>query len=164
MQPLLVLMGVSGSGKSTVGVLLAAALGVPFADADDMHPESNVRKMAAGRPLTDEDRWPWLQRVGEELRDAAATGLVVACSALKRAYRDAILSVEPRTTFVLLDGSRQLLAERLSQREGHFMPAALLDSQLATLERFGVDEPGIAVSVEGTPEEVVHRITRQWEV
>ncbi|MCB1281625.1 MAG: gluconokinase [Salinibacterium sp.] len=157
MKPLLVVMGVSGSGKSTVGELLAADLGVPFADADDLHPEANVRKMAAGHPLDDDDRRPWLRRVGEVLADAdtADTGLVIACSALKRSYRDAILAVEPRARFVLLEGSRELLEKRLAEREGHFMPASLLDSQLATLEPLGADEPGLTVSVDQTPEQIV---------
>lgn len=155
MKPLIVVMGVSGSGKTTVGELLAADLGVPFADADDMHPESNVRKMSAGHPLTDEDRWPWLRRVGTELRDVENSGLVVACSALKRAYRDTILAEEPRTLFVFLDGSRRLLEERLSRRSDHFMPSSLLDSQLATLERLEADERGITVSIESSPAEIV---------
>lgn len=158
MKPLLVLMGVSGSGKTTVGEVLAAELGIPFADADDMHSESNVRKMAAGQPLTDEDRSPWLRRVGQELRNARESGLVVACSALKRQYRDMILSVEPAAKFVLMDGPKELFIERLSMREGHFMPASLLDSQLDTLERLTADEPGVVVTVDGDPADVAHRI------
>jgi carbohydrate kinase (thermoresistant glucokinase family) len=155
MKPLLVVAGVSGSGKSTVGELLAESLGVPFADADDLHPAENVRKMAAGHPLDDEDRRPWLQRVGETLAAAEGTGLVIACSALKRAYREAILVAEPRTRFILLDGSRELLEQRMQHRHGHFMPATLLDSQLATLEPLEPDEPGITVGIDQSPERIV---------
>ncbi|GAA3739413.1 gluconokinase [Leifsonia bigeumensis] len=157
MKPLIVVLGVSGSGKTTIGGLLAGALSLPFADADDLHPEANVRKMAAGHPLDDNDRWPWLQRVGGVLSDAdtADTGLVIACSALKRSYRDAILEVEPRARFVLLDGDRELLQKRLAQREGHFMPATLLDSQLATLEPLADGEPGVTVSIDQTPAQIV---------
>lgn len=141
-----------------MGELLADMLDVPFSDADDMHPDSNVRKMAAGVPLTDEDRWPWLLRVGRALRVARASGLVVACSALKRQYRNVILSEEPEVRFVFLDGPKELFVDRLAQREGHFMPASLLDSQLRTLEALSADEPGFAVCVDGSPHQVVRRI------
>ncbi|MHB1171926.1 MAG: gluconokinase [Lacisediminihabitans sp.] len=152
-MPLILVMGVSGSGKSTVGQLLADRLGVPFADADELHPAANVAKMAAGHPLTDEDRWPWLAKVGAALSAAERTGLVIACSALKRSYRDAILAEEPQTRFVYLEGSRELLQSRVSNRPGHFMPASLLDSQLAALEPLTADEPGITVSVDQSPEQ-----------
>jgi carbohydrate kinase (thermoresistant glucokinase family) len=155
MQPLLVVMGVSGSGKSTVGELLATSLGVPFADADDLHSPANVRKMAAGHPLTDDDRWPWLRRVGAKLRQAEPGGLVMACSALKRAYRGVLREEAPRTMFIFLDGSRELLEGRLERRHDHFMAASMLDSQLDTLEPPGEDEPGITVSIDGSPAEVV---------
>lgn len=155
MQPLLVVMGVTGSGKSTVGDLLAIELDVPFQDADDLHSEANIRNMAAGHPLNDADRWPWLRRVGEELYRAESSGLVIACSALKRAYRELLLTVEPRTRFVFLDGSRELLAERLGHRHGHFMPDDLLDSQLHTLEPLSTSEPGFAVSIGGSPAQIV---------
>ena len=147
-SPLIVVMGVSGSGKTTVGTALAAELGVPFMDADDLHPPANVAKMAAGHPLNDDDRWPWLARVGAELSRAEGTGLVIACSALKRTYREAILAVEPRARFVELDGSRELLVSRMAHRRGHFMPVSLLDSQLATLEPLAADEPGVIVSLD----------------
>lgn len=152
---LIVVMGVSGSGKSTVGALLATKLGLRFEDADDLHPAANVAKMAAGVPLTDEDRWPWLATVGHELHAASSTGLVVACSALRRGYRDAILAEAPAVRFVYLHGSRALLAKRIGHREGHFMPAALLESQLATLEPLAIDEPGVSVGIEGQPSEIV---------
>ena len=155
MHPLIVIMGVSGSGKSTVGELLAGRLGVPYADADDLHPQANVDKMAAGHPLDDEDRWPWLAKVGAALTAAEGTGMVMACSALKRSYRDAILEEEPRTRFVHLHGSRQLLESRMQHRQGHFMPSSLLESQLDILESLQPDEPGIVVEIDQTPEQIV---------
>lgn len=165
MKPLIVIMGVSGSGKTTVGTALAASLGVPFTDADDLHPEANVTKMAAGHPLNDDDRWPWLARVGEELGKAEATGTVIACSALKRSYREAILTGEPRTRFVYLAGSRELLESRVEHRHGHFMPPSLLDSQLDTLEPLSEDEPGMTVSLDtnASPAELVDEITSRIE-
>ena len=140
-------MGVSGSGKTSVGIALAAALGVPFRDADDLHPAANVAKMAAGIALTDDDRIPWLALVGAELA-AASEGLVIACSALRRVYREAILAAAPSTRFVFLDGSRGLLESRMQHRDGHFMPASLLDSQLATLEPLAEDEPGVRIPLD----------------
>ena len=150
MKPLLVVMGVSGSGKTTVGLALAAALGVPFRDADNLHPVANVAKMAAGIALTDDDRTPWLALVGAELA-VAADGLVIACSALKQAYRRAILAAAPSVSFVFLDGSRELLESRVQFRCGHFMPASLLDSQLDTLEPLAPEEPGVRVSLDEYP-------------
>jgi gluconokinase len=145
--PLICVMGVSAAGKSTVGAALAAKLGVPFADADALHSEGNRQKMAAGIPLTDEDRWPWLDAVGSRMQEARSTGLVMACSALRRAYRDRIRSVAPDVIFVHLNGSRELLADRIREREDHFMPPALLDSQLATLEPLQADEAGLVADV-----------------
>jgi gluconokinase len=158
-QPLIVVMGVSASGKTTIGKLLAARLGVPFTDADDLHPEANVKKMAAGHPLTDEDRWPWLAKVGSTLAEAEGSGQVIACSALKRSYREAILREEPHARFVYLKASRDLLESRIEHRHGHFMPASLLDSQLSTLEPLENDEPGVTISLaaEDSPEDLVDR-------
>lgn len=140
-------MGVSAAGKSTVGRALAQALGVPFADADDLHSDANRAKMAAGTPLTDDDRWPWLDAVGDRLQAARATGLVMACSALRRAYRDRIRSVAPDVVFVHLHGTRELLAARIAARTDHFMPSTLLESQLATLEPLEPDEAGLVMDV-----------------
>jgi carbohydrate kinase (thermoresistant glucokinase family) len=158
-KPLLVIMGVSGSGKSTVGDMLAERLGVNYVDADDLHPKANVDKMAAGHPLTDDDRWPWLAKVGKALKDADSSGLVLACSALKRSYRKAILEQEPRTRFVDLTGSRELLEQRIRGRKGHYMPPALLDSQIETLEPLGPDEPGFKVQIDQSPEQIVAEVT-----
>lgn len=158
MHPLLVIMGVSGSGKSTVGELLAERLGVPYVDADDLHPQGNVDKMAAGHPLCDADRWPWLAKVGVALTDAEETGMVIACSALKRSYRDAILQEEPRAVFVYLHGTRALLQARMTHRHGHFMPPSLLDSQIDTLEPLQRDEPGFVVDIDRSPQEIVDTV------
>jgi gluconokinase len=141
-------MGVAGSGKTVVGSALATRLSVPFRDADEFHPAANVAKMSAGIPLDDSDRWPWLDAIGAAIRDAPG-GIVVACSALKRVYRQRIIADARRpVTFVLLDGDRATLAERIGGRKGHFMPPSLLDSQLATLERPGPDEDAIVASIE----------------
>lgn len=153
--PQVVVMGVSGSGKSTIGLLVAHALGVPFVDGDSLHPASNIAKMAAGTPLTDEDRWPWLQRVGAEIAAAEGSGIVVACSALKRAYRDVIRTEAPEAIFLLLDGSKSVLARRLQGRSDHFMPVSLLDSQLSTLQRLEPDEHGIVVDIAAPVDQVV---------
>ena len=160
-QPLVVVMGVSGSGKTTVGIELAALLGVPFVDADDLHPAANVAKMAAGHPLHDLDREPWLRLVGEQLGQAPA-GLVVACSALKRSYRETLLAAAPGLRFLYLSADPALLVERMSQRTGHFMPATLLDSQLATLEPLATDEPGVTLELDPawTPVETASRGAR----
>ncbi len=148
-----VVMGVSGAGKSTVGRALALRLGVPFVDADALHPPANVAKMAAGEPLGDDDRYPWLERVGEWL--AGHPDGVVSCSALKRKYRDQLRAHCPRAEFLHLDGSAETIGRRLVDRSGHFMPAALLRSQLETLEPLGVDEPGVTINIGHSVDAVV---------
>lgn len=151
----IVVMGVSGCGKTTIGDLVARELGVRFLDGDSLHPVKNVAKMAAGTPLTDEDRWPWLATVGRELAAAGNSGLVLACSALRRSYRDAIRGQAPDTVFLHLHGGKEVLGSRLEGRSGHFMPAALLDSQLATLESLDADESGIVVDIAAPVTQVV---------
>ena len=148
-HPLVVVMGVSGAGKSTVGSALAGLLELRFVDADALHPPANVAKMAAGTPLTDADRWPWLDLVGTALADAGETGLVVACSALKRSYRDRIRAAAPAVLFVHLTVPRPALGDRVASRPGHFMPASLIDSQLETLEPLEPDERGFTLDSEG---------------
>ncbi len=141
----IIVMGVSGCGKSSVGADLAARLGLPFIEGDVLHPKANVDKMAAGTPLTDEDRWPWLTIIGETMAGALAKGqgIVVSCSALKKIYRDHLRKAAGgRLAFVYLEGSLALLSARMSARTGHFMPPALLESQLATLE-VPTGEPGV---------------------
>jgi len=159
----LVVMGVSAVGKSTVAAALAERLDLPWVDADALHPAENVAKMSAGTPLTDEDRWPWLDRVGEVLVDGAGTGVVVACSALRRAYRDRIRRVAPQTRFVHLTGEEALLQTRSQARLGHFMPPSLLASQLATLEDLGADEDGVVVTVDAPVGDIVESVARWWE-
>jgi gluconokinase len=152
MTPALVVMGVSGAGKSTVGTLIAERLGVPFRDADDFHPPANIAKMSAGTPLTDADRWPWLDAIGAHLAAHRARGCVVTCSALKRAYRDRLRAAAPGLRFVFLHGAMELVAARQAARAGHFMPASLVASQFATLEAPGADENAIALDVAASPE------------
>lgn len=153
----LIVMGVSGSGKSTVGAGLAAAFGVEFIDGDDLHPTANKAKMAAGLPLDDEDRAPWLeiiaQRIGAEL--AEGHPIVVACSALKRRYRDQLVAHAPQTVFVHLVGDRDLIAERQLGRTHEYMPVSLLGSQFDALEPLAPDERGIVVDVRRTPGVIV---------
>ncbi len=157
----IVLMGVSGTGKSTIGGLLAGALGWDLAEGDDMHPAKNVEKMHSGQPLTDEDRWPWLDSIAEWTGEhiAAGTHGIVTCSALRRVYRDRIGG--PGVCFVHLDGSPELISDRLSRRLDHFMPASLLGSQFQTLEPLEADEQGIVVAVDRSPRELAREIIRR---
>lgn len=143
--PLVVVMGATGCGKSTVGAALAERLRVPFQDADDLHPAANVAKMSRGIPLDDADRHPWLVTVGEELQGRERTGLVVACSALTVAYRDILRSRAPRAYFVHLDVAKSVIASRMVTRLDHFMPLSLLDSQIAALEPLSPAEHGLTV-------------------
>jgi len=157
---IVVVMGVSGSGKTTVGQQLAARLGLPYAEADDFHPPANVAKMAAGHPLTDADRRPWLDAIAAwiDARRATGTGGVVTCSALRRAYRDRLAAGRPDVRLVHLRGDKALIAARLAARRGHFFKAALLDTQFAALEEPTPDEGVLTVSVDRPPAEIVDDI------
>lgn len=157
MTRVVVVMGVSGSGKSTVGRALAERLGVAFADADDFHPPANVAKMRAGEPLDDADRAPWLDAVAGWIADRGDRGGVMSCSALKHRYRDRLRRADPGLFFVHLDGSAELIASRLAVRRGHFMPATLLASQLRALERLSADESGAVVPIGGDGQATVER-------
>lgn len=155
--PLVVVMGVSGSGKSSVGEQLARRLGVPYAEADDFHPATNVAKMAAGIALDDADRAPWLDAIAAWLVERGRKGGVVTCSALRRRYRDRLRADAPELFFVHLDGSEELIAQRLQGRAGHFMPPGLLRSQFDALEPLDAAETGAVVRVDGAPDEVTAR-------
>jgi gluconokinase len=146
----IVVMGVASSGKSTLGEALAEALGAPFIEGDRLHAPESVAKMSKGIPLTDEDRWPWLKRIGDAL--AGDGPKVASCSALKRIYREAITTAAGRpVTFIHLSGTRAVLEERIKARTGHFMPASLLESQLATLEPPGADENAVTLDIAAAP-------------
>ncbi|MGV0812747.1 gluconokinase [Mycolicibacterium boenickei] len=155
-----VVMGVSGSGKSTVGAALAQRMRVPFADADDFHPAANIAKMSAGHALDDDDRFPWLERLGEWLAEHDDGG-VMSCSALKRKYRDQLRRHCPDVVFLHLGGSPDVIRRRQASRPGHFMPAALLDSQFATLEPLGADEAGVAIDVDQSIDAIVDEYVAQ---
>ncbi|GLW55757.1 gluconokinase [Kitasatospora phosalacinea] len=157
--PVVVVMGVSGVGKTTVARLLADRLDLPYAEADDFHPAANIAKMSAGTPLDDRDRLPWLQALGGWLgeRSAAGSGGVVTCSALKRRYRDVLRTACPDAFFLHLSGSHDLVGDRMAHRTGHFMPTSLLDSQYAALEPLQADENGTVLDVGADPDTLVGR-------
>lgn len=148
-------MGVSASGKSTVGKLLAGRLGVAYADGDDFHPRANIDKMHSGKPLNDADRRPWLDAIGRWLHTQGAAGAVISCSALKRAYRNRLRAAAPGIAFLHLSGGVEELRRRVAGRKNHFMPASLLDSQLDTLEPLASDEPGAAIALTESPRAIV---------
>ncbi|BBZ13564.1 gluconokinase [Mycobacterium branderi] len=158
-RPPIVVMGVSGSGKSTVGAALARRLNVPFADADALHPQTNIAKMAAGNPLDDNDRHPWLDAVGEWLADHCDGG-VMSCSALKRTYRDQLRQYCPTVEFLHLRGSPALIAARQAARTGHFMPASLLKSQFETLEPLEPDERGRTIDADNSVDMIIGEYLR----
>ena len=163
-QVVVVLMGVSGCGKSTVGRRLASQLGCPFIDADDFHDAASIEKMKSGISLTDDDRWPWLDRIGHALQTAVAErgAAVASCSALKKVYRDRLASaVEGQVSFVLLEVSHAQLLARLNERTDHFMPASLLESQLATLERPSHSERALVLNADASPVQLCESI-REW--
>ena len=155
----LVVMGVSGSGKSTVGAALAQRLRVPFADADDFHPQANIEKMSAGHPLDDSDRHPWLEAIGVWLAEHPDGG-VMSCSALKRKYRDQLRHGAHEVAFLLLHGSPEVIRKRQASRPGHFMPASLLSSQFATLEQLAPDEHGVTIDVDQSVDAIVEQYLR----
>ena len=156
-------MGVSGAGKTVVGTLLADALAVPFLEGDALHPPENVRRMAQGIPLTDDDRRGWLRAIADRISESrrGSSGLVVACSALKRAYRDVLRGADGQLQFVHLTGDAAIIRQRMGQRAGHYMPASMLDSQLATLEVPGVDEHAWTFDVADRPAAIVARIVER---
>ena len=147
----IVVMGVSGAGKTSAAEEITRQLGWDYIEGDDLHPAANVAKMAAGTPLDDDDRWPWLRRIAEVIgeHEAAGTSLIVTCSALKRTYRDLLREGHPSVWFAHVDVPREVLVARLAARKGHYMPPSLLDSQLETLERLGEDEPGDVIAGNG---------------
>lgn len=161
---IILLMGVAGSGKSTLGDALAREFSWPFRDADSFHPQVNIDKMSRGEALTDDDRWPWLEAIAEWMDDKRRQNLrgIVSCSALKRIYRDRLLVGRPDVRLVYLDGSPDVIGKRMSQREGHFMPTALLDSQFATLEEPMDDENPIVVPIDSTPRRIAEAILAEF--
>jgi gluconokinase len=161
---LVTVMGVSGSGKTTVGAALAQRLRVPFEDADDLHPPANVAKMSAGIPLDDADRLPWLRAVGAWLEAHASGGGVTSCSALRRSYRDILREAAPEQVFIHLAGDREVIARRVAGRPGHFMPAALVDSQFATLEPLGADERGVTLDIDQPIDALIESCVAALEV
>jgi gluconokinase len=157
----IVVLGVSGAGKSTIASMLAVRLGWTYEDADWFHSPANIEKMHSGQPLTDDDRWPWLEAVAAWIDDTRRAGRhgVIACSALKRAYRDVLIGERTDVRLVYLKGDRDLIARRISLREGHhFMPASLLDSQFAALQEPGENEHPIVVSIEALPRDIVEAV------
>ena len=162
----LIVMGVSGSGKTTIGELLAGRIGWRYEDADTFHPASNVAKMSAGKPLTDEDRWPWLHAIADEIDRASAAGerVVIGCSALRRVYRDLLVHGRTDVQIVYLEGTQALIADRLGERKGHFMPPGLLTSQFGTLEPPTPDEHAITVSIDAPAETIVDDILKQLKL
>jgi carbohydrate kinase (thermoresistant glucokinase family) len=159
-------MGVAGSGKTTIANALAERLGVPFVEGDSLHPAANVKKMASGIPLTDEDRWPWLHAIAAEIDRAAATGehVVIGCSALRRVYRDVLVHGRNDVRIIYLQGTQALIADRLDHRKGHFMPPGLLTSQLKTLEPPTPDEHAVTASIDAPVETIVDDILRQLKI
>ena len=162
----LIVMGVSGSGKSTIAEALSERLGWRFEDGDSFHPVSNVEKMRAGHPLTDEDRWPWLNAIADEIGRVCKAGehVIIACSALKHSYRDVLLRGRDDVRFVFLKGTQELIADRLAHRKGHFMPPGLLASQFNTLEPPDADEHVITASIDESVEQIVDGIMRQLKI
>lgn len=163
-QPVLVIMGVSGSGKSTVAGVLAGRLGWDLAEGDDLHPEANVAKMHSGQPLTDEDRWPWLELIAGWIRSRTEVGQpgIITCSALKKKYRDVLRG--ENVVFVFLQGSKDKISDRLASRHGHFMPPSLLESQFEALEEPGADENHISLSVSASPAEEAQEVIERLEL
>ena len=163
--PRIVVMGVSGCGKTTVGRLLASALGVHYVEGDELHSPQNIERMGAGVALTDADRLGWLQQVAQQLANATAQacGVVVACSALKRGYRDLLRNAAPDLRFVHLSGERDLLERRLASRQGHYMPSALLQSQLDTLEGPADEENAITIDIDAEPARLVAQLVQRLQ-
>lgn len=157
-------MGVSGCGKSTLGQALAQRLAVPFIEGDELHPPRNVQLMASGTPLTDEDRREWLQAIASKLAAAEPTGAVVACSALKRSYRELLRASAPDLRLVHLSGAENVLAQRMRERTGHYMPPSLLRSQLDTLQPPAADEHAVVLNIESPREQMLAAICRQWDI
>jgi gluconokinase len=162
----LIVMGVSGSGKTTIGEQLAARIGWRYEDADTFHPKNNVAKMSAGQPLTDDDRWPWLRAIAAEIDRAGEAGerIVIGCSALRRVYREVLVHGRNDIRIVYLDGTQALIADRLGQRKGHFMPPGLLTSQFGTLEPPTPDEHPVTVSIDAPVETIVDNILSQLKL